>query len=100
MQKATLLLSITPSPTHTSTSLPPVLVETAGRLRRFMDALDKIFAPLSPSGHVFILTHMLLKGSGQSFHVCLVLLIQWKLPESSVSLHHQAGTEAAIVLWL
>lgn len=62
MQKATLLLPIVPSPTHTPTSLPPVLVETAGRLSRFMDVLDKIFVPLSPSGHVFILTHMLLKG--------------------------------------
>lgn len=62
MQKATLLLPITPSPTRTPTSLPPELVETAGRLSRFMDALDKIFAPLSPPGHVFILTHMLLKG--------------------------------------
>lgn len=51
-----------------------------------MDALDKIFAPLSLSRHIFILTHMHLKGSDRLFHVRGVLLIQWKMPESSASL--------------
>lgn len=38
------------------------LAEVAGRLSRFMDALDRVFDPLTASGHVFTLTYRLLKG--------------------------------------